>query len=76
MDENSRKSKVTTRVKDEFHVLLNLQKLRAVVQYRPKSGARQGHSSEKFVQRVPHSRKCLSGIKKVILTFVCNPEGD
>ena len=31
MDENSRKSKVTTRVKDEFHVLLNLQKLRAVV---------------------------------------------
>ena len=72
-DENSRKSKVTTRVKDEFHALfgrrfdetwpggmkLEAAKLAAVVQYRPASGALlqltyQGHSSEKFVQRIPH----------------------
>ena len=72
-DENSRKSKVTTRVKDEFHALfgrrfeetwpggmkLEVAKLAAVVQYRPASGALlqltyQGHSGEKFVQRVPH----------------------
>jgi hypothetical protein len=72
-DENSRKSKVTTRVKDEFRALfgrrfeetwpggmkLEAAKLATVVQYRPASGTLlqltcQGHSSEKFVQRVPH----------------------